>query len=80
MANLAEGFEDFHPAEQLRFYGYARRSCAEVRSDLYVGLDDEYFSKGQFNELMAQCVLTGRLLTGLIRNVRSYMKRNAASS
>jgi four helix bundle protein len=42
MHNIAEGFDSETNAEFIRFLRYAKRSCTEVQSELYVALDEEY--------------------------------------
>ncbi len=39
MHNIAEGFDPETNPEFVRFIRYAKRSCAEVQSELYVALD-----------------------------------------
>lgn len=51
MHNIAEGFEAGSDAEFIRFLRYAQRSCTEVQSELYVALDQNYVSEGQFKDL-----------------------------
>ena len=45
MHNIAEGFDSETNAEFIRFLRYAKRSCTEVQSELYVALDEEYIMK-----------------------------------
>ena len=44
MHNIAEGFDSESNAGFIRFLRYAKRSCTEVQSELYVALDEEYIS------------------------------------
>jgi four helix bundle protein len=69
MNNLAEGWESIHLAEKRQVYGYARRSCGEVRSMSYVLLDNCFISASEQDELMNHCRITGKLITGLIHSV-----------
>jgi four helix bundle protein len=39
MHNIAEGFDSETNAEFIRFLRYAKRSCTEVQSELYVALE-----------------------------------------
>ncbi len=39
MNNIAEGFDADSNTEFLRFLRYAKRSCSEVQSELYIALD-----------------------------------------
>ena len=42
MHNIAEGFDSETNPEFVRFLRYAKRSCTEVQSELYVALDQQY--------------------------------------
>lgn len=71
MSNLAEGFERTGAKERLQFVNVAKSSCAEVRSQLYVALDNDYISQEEFNKLFAQAEevarITGKLRSALIK-------------
>ena len=69
MNNLAEGWESLHPAEKKPAYSDARRSCGEVRSMTYVLLDTGALSTEEQQVLLATCVKTGQLISGLIRSL-----------
>lgn len=69
MNNTAEGWESLHPAEKRQAYNLARRSCGEVRSMSYVLIDNQFISATEHAALLAQCVQTGKLITGLIRSL-----------
>lgn len=77
MSNLAEGFERGRPAEFHQFLSVAKASCAELRSQLYVGLDVGYLSIEIFDALMAQAGEVGKLLGGLRLSVER--RRNSLS-
>jgi len=49
-------------AEFIRFLRYAKRSCTEVRSELYVSLDEEYISPNEFKDVYEQARRTFTLL------------------
>ena len=50
MHNTAEGFDAETNAEFIRFLRYAKRSCTEVQSELYLALDERCISQDEFNE------------------------------
>jgi len=50
MSNIAEGFDSRTQSSFIQFLGYARRSAAEVQSQLYVAVDQEYISQDDFDE------------------------------
>jgi len=69
MNNIAEGWESLNGGEKRQAYNYARRSCGEVRSMTYVLLDNRFINAEEHHTLVAQCLGTGRLITGLIRSL-----------
>ena len=71
MNNVAEGWESLHGAEKRQAYNYARRSCGEVRSMSCVLLDNKYISAAEQQQLLSQCIQSGKLITGLIRSLGS---------
>lgn len=69
MNNIAEGWESLHIAEKRQSYGYARRSCGEVRSLSYVLLDNEFITVETHAQLLQLAIRTGQLTSGLIRSL-----------
>ena len=69
MNNIAEGWESLHLADKRQAYNYARRSCGEVRSMAYVLLGNHFLKPPEYSELLSHCVLTGKLISGLIRSL-----------
>lgn len=79
MHNIAEGFDSETNAEFIRFFRYAKRSCTEVQSELYVALDEEYVSADEFREVYDQAGRTRAAIRGFINYLRAYEARNAAN-
>lgn len=69
MANIAEGFERGKLTEFHQFLSIAKASCAELRSHLYVALDADYLSIGEFESLKLKAEEVGRILGGLRQSV-----------
>ncbi len=76
MANIAEGFDSQSNNEFIRFLIYARRSCSEVQSHLYVALDQKYITKETFHTLYEKATSTSKLINGFIRYLRSTKQTN----
>ena len=72
MHNIAEGFDAETNAEFMRFLRYAKRSCTEVQSELYVALDQEYISQAEFGEVYEQARRTRAAIRGFINYLKKY--------
>ena len=66
MHNIAEGFDSETNAEFIRFLRYAKRSCTEVQSELYVALDAKYISQEEFKDVYEQARRTRAAIRGFI--------------
>jgi len=75
MHNIAEGFDSETNAEFLRFLRYAKRSCTEVQSELYVALDQKHISKDEFRDVYDHAGQTRATIRGFIRYLQSYEKK-----
>lgn len=62
MNNIAEGFERKSNAEFKNFLNYAKGSCGEVRSMLYVALDFGFIAQEEFNNFAEEVRDVSRLI------------------
>lgn len=72
MSNIAEGFGRGGTREFLQFLSTAKGSAAEVMSQLYVALDQEYIDKDNFKYIFSLADETGRMIGGLM----NYLKKS----
>jgi four helix bundle protein len=72
MSNIAEGFERGGNQEFIQFLYVAKGSCGEVRSQLYVALDQEYVDKRVTESLLT--VL--KRLSIMIKHLIDHLKRS----
>lgn len=70
-SNIAEGFERGGTKEFVQFLGHSKGSAGEVRSQLYVALDQNYLPREQWNELHNSCLEISRMLDGFIRYLQT---------
>ena len=75
MHNIAEGFDAESNAEFVRFLRYAKRSCTEVQSELYVALDQDYITKIEFQDVYDHAGRTRAAIRGFIKYLLSYEAR-----
>ena len=66
MSNIAEGFERSGTSEFGHFLSTAKGSAGEVRSQLYVALDQEYLTQDVFEKLLANASEISRMISGLM--------------
>jgi four helix bundle protein len=76
MSNIAEGFERGSASEFHQFLTIAKASCAEVRSQLYVGLDIGYITKDEFEQTIGLADELGKIIGGLKKSVKKQRMKN----
>jgi len=74
MHNIAEGFDSETNPEFVRFLRYAKRSCTEVQSELYVALDQQYITDAEFQNVYDHAGRTRAAIRGFIKYLVSYEK------
>jgi four helix bundle protein len=72
MSNIAEGFERGSRKEFIQFLTIAKGSNGEVRSQLYVALDQEYLTEKEINSLRQAAILLSRRLARFISYLEKY--------
>ena len=66
MSNIAEGFESQSDRHFISYLFRARGSVGEVRSQLYVALDQGYITREEFDATVVKTLQTIRLIAGFI--------------
>ena len=72
MHNFAEGFDSETNPEFVHFLRYAKRSCTEVQSGLYVALDQQYITNVEFQDAYDHAGRTRAAIRGFIKYLLDY--------
>lgn len=75
MHNIAEGFDAETNPEFIRFLRYAKRSCTEVQSELYVALDEAYIASDEFDLTYALAGRTRAAIRGFINYLVNFEQK-----
>lgn len=71
-SNIAEGFERISPKESVQFLSYAKGSCGEQRTQIYIGIDAGYIDKSTGKIWLTETQELSAMLVALIRARRCF--------
>ena len=75
MSNIAEGFSRKSNKEFIQFLFVSKSSAAEVQSQLYVALDQEYISQSDFDRIYNQAEKVSKMDSGFIKYLNSQLDK-----
>jgi four helix bundle protein len=73
-SNIAEGFERESPKDCVKFLLYAKGSCGELRTQIYIGLEISYIDAEVGSKWVAETEELSNMIGGLIKTKRSFLK------
>jgi four helix bundle protein len=76
MSNVAEGFDSGSNRSFIKYLNISLGSSSEVKSILYVALDQEYISEDIFEELYQQCEEIKKLIKGFKKYLNTSKENN----
>jgi four helix bundle protein len=75
-SNIAEGFERESLKECLSFLSYAKGSCGELRTQIYIGMDIGYIGKAVGDSWLREAKEISSMISGLIRTRKTFLKKS----
>jgi len=73
LSNIAEGFERGGNVELIQFLYVAKGSCGEVRAQLMIAGDQQYFDAETHERLQGDC----RRISAMLSNLIAYLRRSS---
>ncbi len=70
-SNIAEGIERRSNKEKVNFLSYAKGSCGELRTQIYIGMKIGYLSKDKGNKWIAETKEISAMLSGLMSTIKA---------
>ena len=70
-ANIVEGSASLHSKELIQALNISRRSLAETRYLLLFAHEEDLISTGAHEEVLDSCESVGKMLSSLVRSIRS---------
>jgi four helix bundle protein len=74
-SNIAEGFERESLKECIVFLSYAKGSCAELRTHVYVGAEIGYIANKIGQDWIRESVEISSMISSLMKTKRSFLKQ-----
>jgi len=74
-SNIAEGYERKSLKELINFLSYAKGSCGELRTQIYIGMDIGYISNEVGQHWIEETRQISMMLCGLMKNKRNQIKQ-----
>jgi len=75
MSNISEGFSRKGNKEFIQFLFISKSSAAEVQSQLYVALDQEYITQNEFDRIYNQAEIVSKKDSNFIKYLQTQLDR-----
>jgi four helix bundle protein len=75
-SNIAEGFERTTQQECLAFLSYAKGSCGELRTQIYIGNQIGYIPEEIGRAWIDEATEISSMISGLIRTKRRFLQKD----
>jgi len=76
-SNISEGCERPSAKECINFLNYAKGSCGELRTQIFIGMEIDYISKESGKKWLEETIAISSMIGGLIKSKKSYLTNNS---
>ncbi len=74
-SNIAEGFERESPKECLSFLSYAKGSCGELWTQIYIGIEIDYIESTTGKKWIRETEEISSMVSGLMKTRQGFLER-----
>ena len=75
-SNIAEGYERESQKECIHFLSYAKGSCGELRTQIYIGIDISFIDKITGKRWIKETIEISSIISGLMKTRRTFIDKN----
>ncbi|WP_421775498.1 four helix bundle protein [Gracilimonas sp.] len=76
MTNIAEGFNRYHKKDFIRFLDYSQSSAQEVKSLLYIVVDQGMIEATRIKEIQSNCDHCQAMILSLINHINGTLRNS----
>ena len=73
-SNISEGHERASAKENMNFLNYAKGSCGELRTQIYIGMEIGYINEVKGKSWLKETESISAMIGGLIRSKKNYLQ------
>jgi four helix bundle protein len=74
-SNIAEGYERLSKKEMIQFISYAKGSCGELKTQIYIGMDIGYIEKETGEDWLNESTQLSKMIGGLIKSIKTSIDK-----
>ena len=75
--NISEGCERPSAKECINFLNYAKGSCGELRTQIFIGMEIDYIPKESGKKWLDETIAISSMIGGLIKSKKSSLANNS---
>ena len=68
-SNIAEGYERDFDKDRVKFLSYAKASCAELRTQIHIGVNINYIDKNQGEQWLEESRQLSKMIYALMKKI-----------
>ncbi len=75
-SHISEGCERSSAKECVNFLNYAKGSCGELRTQIFIGMEIDYISRETGKKWLDETVSISSMIGGLIKSKKTYIENS----